>query len=327
MTDGKSQTRLDSYVIDMETSQIDNPQTVTGKVDDVLGLIGQLSSKVSGNLNLAPKPGAAGVGDDGAKSGASQSAAPAASPAAKAALATENYAKPLAKPEAIKTTKLDVAFDEDLLERARRVGQEEHGQGASTLSAGRRQISRTSSRHNGIFEICRRRPATSSARDAGRSRRGDEPRRFFCSGSRSLSPHSPSSSRVKPLLITAAGRTISSAPLGRREDDVEVRRVPALPTARSLDPDASNGDRARSLHWSRAPAAMPSISVSWRAMASLVGLGDAGEAEPPTIFPLELLTGFLPGDASPGTVIAMLRGGFRHAASLVAERRAVAEGG
>lgn len=78
--------------------------------DDVLGLIGQLSSKVSGNLNLAPKPGAARRGDDGAKTGASQSAAPAASPAAKAALATENYAKPLAKPEAIKTTKLDVAF-------------------------------------------------------------------------------------------------------------------------------------------------------------------------------------------------------------------------
>ena len=110
ITDGKSQTRLDSYVIDMETSQINNPQTVTGKVDDVLGLIAQLSSKVSGNLSLAPKPGAARRGDDGAKSGASQSAAPTASPAAKAALATENYAKPLAKPDAIKTTKLDVAF-------------------------------------------------------------------------------------------------------------------------------------------------------------------------------------------------------------------------
>ena len=35
--------------------------------------------------------------------------------------------------------------------------------------------------------------------------------------------------RVKPLLITALGRTISPAPLGRREDDVEVRRVPVLP--------------------------------------------------------------------------------------------------
>ena len=31
----------------------------TGKADDVLGLIAQLSSKVDGNLNLAPKPGAA----------------------------------------------------------------------------------------------------------------------------------------------------------------------------------------------------------------------------------------------------------------------------
>jgi TolA-binding protein len=110
ITDGKSQTRLDSHVIDMETSQINNPQTVTGKVDDLLGLISQLSGKVNGSLNLAPKPGAPRKSEgDGANSGAAQSAAPTASPAAKAAVATENYAKPLAKPDAMKSTKLDLA--------------------------------------------------------------------------------------------------------------------------------------------------------------------------------------------------------------------------
>ena len=40
---------------------------------------------------------------------------------------------------------------------------------------------------------------------------------------------------MKPLLIAAVGRTISSVPLGRRDDDVEVRRVPALPAVSSLD--------------------------------------------------------------------------------------------
>ena len=42
---------------------------------------------------------------------------------------------------------------------------------------------------------------------------------------------------MKPLILTAIGRTISTAPLGRRGDDVEVRRIPALPTARAIDLD------------------------------------------------------------------------------------------
>ena len=129
---------------------------------------------------------------------------------------------------------------------------------------------------------------------------------------------------MKPLLITATGRAISSAPLGRRADDVEVRRVPALPVASALDPlrptvilldrvllASAHGDAERLADLAK--------------RTSLVALGDVGEADPPHDFPLELLTGYLPCDASPGTIIAMLRGGFRHAASLVAERRAVAE--
>ena len=57
---------------------------------------------------------------------------------------------------------------------------------------------------------------------------------------------------------------------------------------------------------------------------ALVGIGDPGEEEPPSDFPADLLTGYLPADAPIGTLIAMLRGAFRHAASLLNERRAVA---
>ena len=74
----------------------------------MLGLIAQLSGKVSGNLNLTPKPGGARKsGDDGKSSTQSGAATP--SPAAKAAVAAENFAHATAKPEALKAVKLDVA--------------------------------------------------------------------------------------------------------------------------------------------------------------------------------------------------------------------------
>jgi HD-GYP domain-containing protein (c-di-GMP phosphodiesterase class II) len=117
---------------------------------------------------------------------------------------------------------------------------------------------------------------------------------------------------------------MASAPLGRRVEDVEVRHVPALPTPASLDPT-----RPTVIVLDRTLAASAGGDAGWvrdlAAIAALVGLGEVGETEPPDDLPPDLLTGFLPGDASPGTVLAMLRGGFRHAASLVAERRAVAE--
>ncbi|HEY7394618.1 MAG TPA: HD domain-containing phosphohydrolase [Gemmatimonadaceae bacterium] len=130
---------------------------------------------------------------------------------------------------------------------------------------------------------------------------------------------------MKPLLIAAAGRTLSSAPLGRREDDLELRRVPVLPTASTLDPArptvivldhgliASAGDD-------------PERFRNLARRAALVGLGDPGEPEPAEDFPTDLLAGYLPGDAPPETVIAMLRGAFRYATSIVAERRALSEG-
>ncbi|HEY2067519.1 MAG TPA: HD domain-containing phosphohydrolase [Gemmatimonadaceae bacterium] len=125
---------------------------------------------------------------------------------------------------------------------------------------------------------------------------------------------------MKPLLLTPLGRTLSTAPLGRRGDDIEVRRIPALPTPRALD-----ADRPTVIALDRALLASAGADVErlreLSTVVALVGIGDPGEREPSTDFPVELLTSFVSGDAAAGTVIAALRGGFRHAAALVAARQ------
>jgi hypothetical protein len=78
---------------------------------------------------------------------------------------------------------------------------------------------------------------------------------------------------MKPLLLMAIGRTISAAPLGRREDDVEVRTVPVLPTARAMDGDRPTVvvvDRALLASAGRAVEALRALST----MAALVWIGD-----------------------------------------------------
>jgi HD-GYP domain-containing protein (c-di-GMP phosphodiesterase class II) len=129
---------------------------------------------------------------------------------------------------------------------------------------------------------------------------------------------------LKPLLIAALGRTISAAPLGRREDDIELRRVPALPTLATLDssrPTVIVLDRALLATAGTDRRRLDDLA----GMVAFVGLGDVGEDEPPPDYPADLLTGYLPSDAPIGTLIAMLRGAFRHAAALVAQRHAEAE--
>jgi HD-GYP domain-containing protein (c-di-GMP phosphodiesterase class II) len=129
---------------------------------------------------------------------------------------------------------------------------------------------------------------------------------------------------MKPLLLTALGRTISTAPLGRRGDDVEVRRIPALPTKSAID-----ADRPTVIALDRALLASAGDDVErlrdLAGVAALVAIGEAGELEPPEDFPHDLITSFVAGDAAVGTVIASLRGAFRHAAALVAARHAQAE--
>ncbi len=129
---------------------------------------------------------------------------------------------------------------------------------------------------------------------------------------------------MKPLLIAATGRTFSPTPFGRREDDVELRRVPVLPAASALDPL-----RATVVMLDRALlASVGSDTDPLRALAcraALVGFGEPGEAAPPDDFPLDLLTSYLACDAPPGAIITALRGGFRHAAALVAQHRAAVQ--
>jgi HD-GYP domain-containing protein (c-di-GMP phosphodiesterase class II) len=125
---------------------------------------------------------------------------------------------------------------------------------------------------------------------------------------------------VKPLLLVAFGRTISAAPLGRREDDIEVRRIPALPTAASLAEEGRPIVIALDRALLQSVAGVRETVEELAAIAALVGIGYAGETEPGEDFPSDLLTSFVAGDAAVGTVIAQLRGAFRHAAALLHER-------
>jgi len=105
MADKSGAAVLTGRTIDIETTQIANPQKITGKADDVLGLIGQLSSKLGSDMSLAPKgsrPGGAG------KSGPAQSGGPTSSSTTAQA---ETYAKvlPAAVVEKTMKTKLDAA--------------------------------------------------------------------------------------------------------------------------------------------------------------------------------------------------------------------------
>ena len=80
---------------------------------------------------------------------------------------------------------------------------------------------------------------------------------------------------VTPLLIACVGRALSAMPLGRREDDVEVRRVPVLPRAGGLDPSrptvvlldrtllASTGDERRVLDELASIAAPLAAEALW----------------------------------------------------------------
>jgi len=125
---------------------------------------------------------------------------------------------------------------------------------------------------------------------------------------------------VKPLLLVALGRTISAAPLGRREDEVEVRRIPALPTPESLAserrPTVIVLDRALLQSVAGARDTLERLAT----IAAIIGIGDAGEQEPKADFPDHLLTSFMAGDAPNAVVMTQLRGAFRHAVSVHAER-------
>jgi TolB-like protein len=122
ISDGKGTAVMTGRTIDIETTQIINPQKIQGKTDNVLGLIADLSSKVSSNMNLAPKPGAGRPSgaqkSDPPKSDAPKSTAPKSSGQAgaaqsgktsPAATAVDSFAHAPSNPAALRATKLDVA--------------------------------------------------------------------------------------------------------------------------------------------------------------------------------------------------------------------------
>ena len=125
---------------------------------------------------------------------------------------------------------------------------------------------------------------------------------------------------VKPLLLVASGRTISAAPLGRSDDEVEVRRIPALPTPEALAAERRPTVIALDRALLQSVAGARETVEKLAAVAAIVGIGYVGEQEPNADFPADLLTSFIPGDAPNGAVMTQLRGAFRHAVSLHAER-------
>jgi TolB-like protein len=114
MSDGRGTAVITGRTIDMETSQIDpKTQKIQGKSDDVLGLISQLTGKITADLNLAPKPGAGRRGDagDANKTDAKTAVAQSGQTKAAAPVKVEQWAKPVDAKVVEKTmkTKLDVA--------------------------------------------------------------------------------------------------------------------------------------------------------------------------------------------------------------------------
>jgi HD-GYP domain-containing protein (c-di-GMP phosphodiesterase class II) len=125
----------------------------------------------------------------------------------------------------------------------------------------------------------------------------------------------------KPLLIVSVGRAFPDAPFGRRDGDVELRRVPAFPTPADLDatrPTVILVDRAMLATVGADHGRLTRIAE----LGALVGLGDAGENAVPADFPAELLTSYLPSDAPPSLLLAQLRGAFRHAVTQHSTRQA-----
>lgn len=121
---------------------------------------------------------------------------------------------------------------------------------------------------------------------------------------------------MNPLVVTSVGRSTSALD-GLA---VEVRRVPLLPAAGTLDPDRPTVillDRALAESADDDRSGVDALAT----IAALLGVGDPGNADPDPSLPADLLTGFFPADAPPSVARIAIQGALRHAATLVTARR------
>jgi HD-GYP domain-containing protein (c-di-GMP phosphodiesterase class II) len=126
---------------------------------------------------------------------------------------------------------------------------------------------------------------------------------------------------MKPLILTSLGRAVPALDSLASRADVEIKRVPLLPSHASLD-----GERATVILLDRAlvlgAGDDQALWTQLAAHAALVGVGESGEAEPPDYFPSALLSGYFAADTPVATAHITLHGALMHSAALVAARRA-----
>jgi len=103
MSDGRGSMVLTSRAINVETSQITNPERVQEKTDDVLGLIAKMSTKLGENLKL-PALAPQRTGDASRKGGSDNGSKQAGQPASSSGSASQ----PAQRVAQAKPVKLDV---------------------------------------------------------------------------------------------------------------------------------------------------------------------------------------------------------------------------
>ena len=127
---------------------------------------------------------------------------------------------------------------------------------------------------------------------------------------------------MKPLILCSIGRAVTALDALTSREAVEIRRIPLLPAVASLDaerPTVVLVDRALVLSTAGDLGALNALA----AQAALLGVGEPGETEPADGFPTDLLCGYIAADSASLASRVAVQGALRHAAALVAARRAV----
>ena len=126
---------------------------------------------------------------------------------------------------------------------------------------------------------------------------------------------------MNPLVITSVGRATGALD-GLA---VEIRHVPLLPPAGTLDPERPTVillDRALARALAQSAGDDGQGMDALASLAAFLGVGEPGEVSPGDGLPTELLTGYVAADAPVGAQRVAIQGALRHAATLVAARRA-----